>query len=276
MRGKKNTAMVMAGVLAGTMLTSPAVHAAEAYLKAYHSSQAIYLDGQQVELEAYTINGQNYVKLRDIGEALNFNVYWQDGIQIDTDTPYTGEAPASIVGTVTLPTDGSRYIPQAGDVILCDDGTEYTITDVSRYDKSMFTSGPLPDLPAATCDWSSFPEVELPEAEARHFSLEAGDYLFIRNLYESRRMQYTIQNLAGNHPDTSEGGRLKYGSKGTPTVRIKLTIDDSLTPQSFWPWRESELERLFNSCPPGTYQMEAWDVFLNGSYLYTQYKVYAI
>ncbi len=284
MKGTKNMAMAMAGVLVGSMLTGPAAHAAESYLKAYHSAQAIYLDGQQVELEAYTIGGSNYVKLRDIGEAVGFNVYWDGAVQIDSDAPYTGDAPiraeekkaADPDGTVTLPTDGSRYIPKAGDVVRCDDGTEYTITDVSRYDKSMFASGPLPDLPTATCDWNSFPEVELPKAEARHFDLEAGDYLFIRNLYESRRMQYTIQNLAGNHPDTSEDGRLRYGSKGTPAVRIQLTIDESVTPQSFWPWRESELERLFNSCPAGKYQMECWDVYRNGIFLYTEYKVYAL
>ena len=47
-------------------------------------------------MTAYAINGNNYVKLRDVGEAVNFNVYW-DGkaIQIESDKPYTGEAPAS-------------------------------------------------------------------------------------------------------------------------------------------------------------------------------------
>ena len=274
---KKSCTSFVAGLLIGTVMFGGTTAYAAGIL-AERSTHPIYVDGQQVQMEAYTINGNNYVKLRDIGQAVGFNVYWQDGVQVDSGTAYTGEAPAaaSMGGTVTLPTDGSRYIPQAGDVILCDDGTEYTITDVSRYDKSMFASGPVGELPEATCDWSSFPEVELPKVEARHFDLEAGDYLFIRNLYESRRMQYTIQNLAGNHPDTSEGGKLKYGSKGTPFVRIKLTIDDSVTAQSFWPWRESELERLFNSCPPGAYSMEAWDVFRNGEYLYTEYKVYAI
>lgn len=42
-------------------------------------------------------------------------------------------APAS-TGTVALPTDGSQYVPKTGDVIRCNDGTDYTITDVSRYD----------------------------------------------------------------------------------------------------------------------------------------------
>ena len=110
MKGTKNTAMVMAGVLVGSMLSGPAVHAAESYLKAYHSAQAIHLDGQQVELEAYTINGSNYVKLRDIGEVVGFNVYWNGAVQIDSDAPYTGVAPEAKVETeistpapVTLP-----------------------------------------------------------------------------------------------------------------------------------------------------------------------------
>jgi hypothetical protein len=87
-------------------------------------------------------------------------------------------------------------------------------------------------------------------------------------------MQYTIQNLAGNHPETSENGKLRCRSDGTPAVRINLTIDDSLTAQSFWPWRDSELKKIFESCPSGTYSMEAWDVYADGIFLYTEYKVH--
>lgn len=272
MSRKKNMLLVTAGILAGVTMTGPAAHAAAEYLKALPSAQSFYLDGAQVALEAYAINGRNYIQLVELGELLGVTVTYRasdNSVHIST-----GQAQAD--GTVQLPADGSRYIPQAGDVIRCNDGTDYTITDVSRYDKSLFASGPLGELPAPTCDWSSFPEVELPEPEARHFNLEAGDYLFIRNLYETRRMQYTLQNLAGNHPDTRQNGQLKYGAKGTPAVRIRLTIDPSLTAHSFWPWRESELEDLFNSCPPGTYSMEAWDVFRNGVYMYTEYKLHAI
>lgn len=57
------------------------------------SSQRLYSDGKQVSLSAYIINGNNYFKLRDIGQALNFGVDW-DGtanmIKIDTSTGYTG------------------------------------------------------------------------------------------------------------------------------------------------------------------------------------------
>lgn len=274
---KKHSMSFAAGLLVGAVMFGGSV-AYAAGVMAERSTHPIYVDGAQVQIEAYTINGANYVKLRDIGQAVGFNVYWLDGVQVDSGAPYTGESPATASkgGTVTLPTDGTRYIPQAGDVILCDDGTEYTITDVSRWDKNMFASGPVGELPEATCDWSSFPEVELPAPEVRRYRNEYGDYLFIRNLYETRRMQYTLQNLAGNHPDTSEDGRLKYGSKGTPSVRIKLTVEGDRTPQSFWPWRESEIERVFNSCPPGTYYLESWDVYKDGIFQRTQYNIYAI
>ncbi len=43
-------------------------------LLAEPSSQTFYVDGQQVQLQAYAIGGNNYVKLRDVGQAVNFNV----------------------------------------------------------------------------------------------------------------------------------------------------------------------------------------------------------
>lgn len=243
-------------------------------IMAESTTYPMYVDGAQIQLEAYTIDGSTYVKLRDIGQAVDFNVYWEDGVQIDSTAPYTGEVPTTAT-TVTLPTDGTQYIPTVGDVIICDDGTEYTITDTSRWDASAFADGSVGELPTATCDWSSFPEVALPQMEVRHYDLESGDYLFVRNLYETLRMQYTLQNLAGNHPDTSENGALLYGSKGTPTVRIQLTIDPDLNANSFWPWRESEIENLFNSCPIGTYYMEVWDVYKDGIFQRTEYQICA-
>ena len=62
---------------------------------AERSTNTVYVDGQQVELEAYLINGANYVKLRDVGQTVGFNVYWNGTVQIQSDAPYTGEAPAT-------------------------------------------------------------------------------------------------------------------------------------------------------------------------------------
>ena len=272
MKKKHGASLLAAGVLAGMVIGTPTAHAVTEYIKALPNSSVIYVDGEEVRLEAYTIDGSNYVKLRDIGQAAGFNVYWQEGVHIDTNAPYTGEAPSA---AVTLPADGSRHIPKAGDIIPCDDGTEYTITDTSRYDNNLFASGPVGELPATACDWNSFPEVELPKAEARRYRLDSGDHLFVRNVYECRRMQYTIMNLAGNHPDTGTDGKLRYGSKGTPYVRIQFGIPENITPQKFWPWREADIERVFNSCPPGTYSIDCWDVYKNGVFLRTEYNISA-
>ena len=272
-----NLLLVLAGILAGVTLTSGA-QAAAARLTATRSNCAVYIDGQRTELTAYVINDENYVRLRDIGAKVGFNVYWVGTVQIESDKPYTGVAPGESKpsGTVTLPADGSQYVPKVGDVILCDDGTTYAVKDVSRWDANMFSEGPLPPLPTPTCDWSSFPTVELPTLEVRHYQKANGDYLYVRNLYETRRMQYTLMNLAGTNPETSSGGKLRYGSKGTPYVRISLSIPDSAGAWSFWPWRDSELSKLFNSCPPGTYSVEAWDLYKDGVYNHTEYRVYVI
>ena len=80
-------------------------------------------------------------------------------------------------------------------------------------------------------------------------------------------------NLAGTHPETSKDGKLLYGSRGTPYVRIQFGIPEEVEPQVFWPWRESEIERVFNSVPPGTYSLDAWDVYRDGIFLRTEYNI---
>ena len=179
-------------------------------------------------------------------------------------------------GSIKIPSDGSRYVPQAGDVIRCNDGTNYTITDVSRWDKSMFASGPIGPLPEPTCDWSLLPQPELPEMEVRHWQNETGNHLRVRNLYETRRMLYTLYNAIGDNPATWENGAPKLNAKGIFPVYINLSIPDDLSYQMFWPWRASEIVNLFNSVPPGTYSMQAWDVYKDGVYLHTEYQIHVI
>lgn len=84
------------GLALGFALSSPAAQAVEGIL-AQRCTSPILLNGAPVEIEAYTINGHNYFKLRDIGKVVGFNVYWksEDGtVQIETNRPYTGEVPA--------------------------------------------------------------------------------------------------------------------------------------------------------------------------------------
>lgn len=181
-----------AGFLTCLLLAGITTTAYAAGIMAERSHHRIVVDGKEAQMEAYVINGNNYVQLRDIGKAVGFEVYWDSDngcVQVESGKPYTGTAPQQ---TAAAPTDGSRYVPKVGDVIRCDDGTNYTIKDVSRWDKNAFSSAPLGELPIATCDWSKLPQPEMPQAEARHFTSGGQDYLFQRNLYETRRMLYTL------------------------------------------------------------------------------------
>ena len=79
-------------LLAGITTTAYAVG-----IMAERSTHRVFVDGREVQMEAYVINGNNYVKLRDIGKAVGFEVYWdsENGcVQVESGKPYTGEAPA--------------------------------------------------------------------------------------------------------------------------------------------------------------------------------------
>ena len=57
------------------------------------TSSKITLDGKDVRFTAYNIDGNNYFKLRDVGQALNFSVEWDDArgaVVIDTAKGYSG------------------------------------------------------------------------------------------------------------------------------------------------------------------------------------------
>lgn len=88
------------GVLTGAVLFGGAT-AVAAGIVAEPSWSPIFVDGRQVQMTAYNILGNNYVKLRDIGKEVGFNVYYQNGVQVDSDAPYTGEAPAKAEAQVS-------------------------------------------------------------------------------------------------------------------------------------------------------------------------------
>ena len=218
MSRRKEIALVTAGILAGIAVSGPAAQAA-AGLMAKPSNQKFYLNNQRISLTAYEIGGSNYVKLRDIGETVNFGVTYDaatNTVTISPDKPYeteiitpTSTAPTSQTspsalnknadGSINVPQDGSQYIPQAGDVIRCDDGTNYTITNVSRYDKNYFADGPVGPLPTATCDWSQFDQPELPKAEVRRFNGPDGDYIFIFQAHIAGLQNIHREGRAGAH-----------------------------------------------------------------------------
>lgn len=100
----KNTGLVLCGLVLGLSLSAPAAQAVES-LKATLSTNRVLVDGQETHMTAYTIGGSNYVRLRDIGKAVGFEVYWDSKngcVQVESGKPYTGEEPAK--GEVIKPT----------------------------------------------------------------------------------------------------------------------------------------------------------------------------
>lgn len=89
----KRTLYFAAGLLVGATVFGGSV-AYAAGITAERNTQLVYIDGAPVQLDAYIIGGSNYVKLRDIGQAAGFNVYWDGAVYIDTASPYTGQAPS--------------------------------------------------------------------------------------------------------------------------------------------------------------------------------------
>lgn len=117
----KSTGLVLCGLVLGLTLSTPAAQAVES-LKATLSTNRILVDGQETHMTAYTIGGNNYVRLRDIGKAVDFEVYWDSDakcVQVESGKPYTGEEPANdeIIkpapqAEVTLPADDVDALKQ--------------------------------------------------------------------------------------------------------------------------------------------------------------------
>ena len=71
---------------------------AAGYQMAVPNSAAVRLNGGAVKLTAYTINGNNFFKLRDLGSALDFYVGWDAAagtVVVDTGKGYVPETSAS-------------------------------------------------------------------------------------------------------------------------------------------------------------------------------------
>lgn len=96
MNRKRETIFMGLGILAGLALSGTA-SAAVQQLTATPTTQTFYVDGQRVDMTAFSIGGNNYVKLRDIGKEVDFGVTYDaatNSVHIDSTPPYQEEVPA--------------------------------------------------------------------------------------------------------------------------------------------------------------------------------------
>ena len=99
MSRRKDVALMLTGAVLGASLVGGATAAG---IIAEPTWQKIYVDGERVSMTAYNIAGSNYVKLRDIGKEVGFNVYWDNGVQIDSDADYTVEKSEQMAGSAPV------------------------------------------------------------------------------------------------------------------------------------------------------------------------------
>ena len=134
--------MIVGGLLCGTTA------AAADYLQARPTTQTFYLEGEKIELTAYLIGGSNYVRLRDIGQAVDFGVVYDgttNSVYIDPSAHYEQE--------VTPP---AQATPAPSD--LTEDTVRATIQALrdryptrSYYPAPYVPNNPL-DRPYSNCD----------------------------------------------------------------------------------------------------------------------------
>ncbi|WP_313529155.1 cellulase family glycosylhydrolase [Anaerotignum sp.] len=77
-----NAVVLKTGKPYASVGTEMGVSSSQATQTAIPTASKIKLDGETVDVTAYLINGNNYLKLRDLGEVINFGVDWND----DTNT----------------------------------------------------------------------------------------------------------------------------------------------------------------------------------------------
>mgnify|MGYP001007346960 FL=1 len=64
-----------AGFLTCLLLAGVTTTAYAAGIMAERSHHRVVVDGKEAQMEAYVINGNNYILLRDVGRVVGFNVY---------------------------------------------------------------------------------------------------------------------------------------------------------------------------------------------------------
>lgn len=147
MSRKRETVFMGIGVLAGLALSGPASAAVQQFTAA-PTTQVFYVDGQQVQFETYSIHNNNFVKLRDIGRAVDFGVTYDatsNSVYIDSSEQYRENA-IQAVQSVPVPDNLTEEAVRATLLSLRD-----TYLTNTPYEAPYVPNNPL-DRPYSNCD----------------------------------------------------------------------------------------------------------------------------
>lgn len=79
-------------------------------------------------------------------------------------------------------------------------------------------------------DWLRFNQPDFPKTEVKYPDC---DYTFIRSLYETRRMFYSLYNAMGKDDWITQSGSPRVRGDETPWVHIHLSLPEDLVDAPF-------------------------------------------
>jgi hypothetical protein len=284
---RKGQITFVAGFLAGAVIFGGAAAYAAAGIMANPVTGKIFVDGREIQAEAYNIRGNDFFMLRDIAAAANFSVVWDanNRVLIDTTRGYEGEqlpqtAPAPLTGGY-----GYSFSPlKTGEIVSVSPvatskgsvGGDYKILRGPE-DKPWKTADgalwPNVPLPAWQSEWDSYPRLTFPSQPPVRFTGETYgfpyDTLMVFNPYEVERMARTIYKYAPQNPslwkDKNPAGNIPY-------FTIKVEYASDMAYNTFYPWRDFEIKNQVLSTGGGkVFRIYAYDTYNNGEFLDTEY-----
>ena len=220
MKSRKREAILMGiGVLAGLALSGPAAQAATAVLTASPTTQTFYVSGQKVAFEAYAIAGHNYVKLRDIGQAVDFGVTYNaatNSVHIDPDAPYQEKVSQSAPNTPSPSaiTEENVRASLAELKTRYPDGTVYP-TPYRSASKGPYSRGDHCAGWAALCSDAAFGDLPWRRVDRPTWDqIRPGDLVEYKNanayhvvVVIKRTDEYIVVTESGNHNKALWGGQ---------------------------------------------------------------------
>ena len=239
----KKIAYILFGVLiGGVLLNGNAIQAAVETVAAQRSAMPFFVNGAPVEVEVYLINGQNYLKLRDIAKLVDFGVSWnaESGtVGIDTMVGYTGESKL-VSAQQTAPAQETRENPAyhrqanaaAFDPVYTEaayDALRACLTEGKSEPVGMSaeTYAAMQGVVAAIGSYPSY-DLKSDGSDAAHFQRKYS------SAYEdaARTGQAFVDTLAGKSADDKLYAiacyvcdRLEYEASSTATPRTLFTSD---------------------------------------------------
>jgi hypothetical protein len=290
---RKGHITFIAGFLAGAVLFGGATAFAASGIMANLTTGKVFVNGKEIKAEAYNIHNNNFFMLRDIAAAVDFSVVWDganDRVLIDTSRGYDwSEQPPQTAAppTPTPATGGYGYTfspLKTGDVVKTAPvetskgsvGGDYKILQ-GMEDKPWKTSDgtvwPNVPLPAWQSEWDAYPGVTFPDQPPVRFTGDVRgvpyDTLMVFNSYEVERMVRTIYKYARQNPSLWKD---HDPSANIPNFTISIEIADDMGYNTFYPWRDWEVEKQVTSTGGGTvFRIYAYDSYNNGKFSDTEY-----